>query len=490
MAIRRMIALERRFEREPELGEKVRAQIAEYERKGYAHKARLAELTSVEANRVWYLPLGIVTNPKKPGKVRLIWDAAAKVGGVSFNSKLLKGPDLLTPLPQVLCQFRQFPVAVCGDIMEMFHQIKIRAPDCQSQRFIFRNNPAEHPQIYVMDVATFGATCSPASAQHVKNLNAQEFATKFPKAAAAILNNHYVDDYLESFKTIQEAIEVVKEVKLVHSKGGFTLRHFLSNEAEVLCGIEEDGNEVTKTLALERGEKLESVLGMKWLPKEDVFVYSLGLRGDILQILKNEHIPSKREVLKVVMSLFDPLGFISFFIIHGKILIQDIWTRGTEWDEQIAEDLFERWRQWTSLFPELDALRIPRCYFRSPFPKSLGKIQLHMFVDASEKAYSCVAYFRLETEGTIQVAFVSAKTKVAPLKTVSIPRLELKAAVLGTRLANTIKDQHNFAIARQFMWSDAGVCLAWIRSKDHRRYHQFVSVRVVEILTSTEPQDW
>lgn len=134
MAIRRMLALERRFEREPELGEKVRSQIASYEQKGYAHKAKLEELTSVDSNRVWYLPLGIVTNPKKPGKVRLIWDAAAKVGGVSFNSKLLKGPDLLTPLPQVLCHFRQFPVAVCGDIMEMFHQIKIRFPDCQSQR--------------------------------------------------------------------------------------------------------------------------------------------------------------------------------------------------------------------------------------------------------------------------------------------------------------------------------------------------------------------
>lgn len=81
---------------------------------------------------------------------------------------LLKGPDLLSPLPKVLSQFRQFPVAVCGDIMEMFHQIKIRAPDNQSQRFLFRDSPSEYPSVYVMDVATFGATCSPASAQYIK----------------------------------------------------------------------------------------------------------------------------------------------------------------------------------------------------------------------------------------------------------------------------------------------------------------------------------
>lgn len=115
---------------------------------------------------------------------------------------------------------------------------------------------------------------------------------------------------------------------------------------------------------------------------------------------------------------------------------------------------------------------------------------MHIFVDASEVAYSCVAYFRSETEGLVQVAFVCGKTKVAPLKTISIPRLELKAAVLGTRMLNTIKEQHSLPIVRQFLWSDAGVCLAWIRSKDHRRYHQFVSIRVGEILTSTEPKDW
>lgn len=237
MAVRRLESLERRLNREPALQKCVRDQIADYERKGYAHRASLWELTSVDSKRVWYLPLGVVPNARKPGKVRLIWDAAAKVGDTSFNSQLLKGPDLLTPLPKVLCQLRQYPVAVTGDIMEMFHQIKIRAPDCQSQRFLFREQPTDPPRVYIMGVATFGSTCSPASAQYVKNLNAQEFTEEYPRAVTAIIDKHYVDDYLDSFETISEAVSVVNEVKLVHSKGGFTLRRFLSNEPAVLQGI-------------------------------------------------------------------------------------------------------------------------------------------------------------------------------------------------------------------------------------------------------------
>lgn len=178
----------------------------------------------------------------------------------------------------------------------MFHQIKIRKPDCQSQRFLFREQETDPPRIYVMDVATFGSTCSPASAQYIKNLNAEEFAEECPRAVAAIIHKHYVDDYLDSFETISEAVSVVNDVKLVHSKGGFTLRRFLSNEPDVLHGLGEAVQMESKNLDLERAGKVESVLGMKWIPNEDVFVYTFGAREEIFRILDNSHIPTKREV--------------------------------------------------------------------------------------------------------------------------------------------------------------------------------------------------
>lgn len=137
-----------------------------------------------------------------------------------------------------------------------------------------------------MDVATFGSTCSPASAQYVKNINACEYEKQYPQAAAAIKYGHYVDDYLGSFQTIEEAIRVVNEIKLVHSKGGFELRHFLSNEVEVLKGIGELPAHSTKDLLLERGTVSESVLGMRWIPAEDAFTYTFAMRDDLKSIFK------------------------------------------------------------------------------------------------------------------------------------------------------------------------------------------------------------
>ncbi|XP_062704441.1 uncharacterized protein LOC134286784 [Aedes albopictus] len=319
MATRRLVGLERKFAKQPQLGDRVREQIHDYERKGYAHRATQAELDSVDRSRLWFLPLGVVQHPRKQ-KVRLIWDAKATVGSVSFNSKLLKGPDLLTPLLAVLSSFRQFPAAVCGDIREMFHQIKIREQDRLSQCFLWRDTPSGDIKIYVMDVATFGSTCSPVSVQFVKDLNAAEFSEQYPRAAVAITKHHYVDDYLDSFQTVQEATEVVNEVKLVHSKGGFELRNFLSNSGEVLQGIGEKSGDPIKELALERAENTESVLGMKWMPSVDCFTYTVNFREDLQWILNRNHVPTKREILRVVMSLFDPLGLVSFFLIQGKVL--------------------------------------------------------------------------------------------------------------------------------------------------------------------------
>lgn len=225
----------------------------------------------------------------------------------------------------VLSRFRQYLVAVSGDIREMFHQLAVIESDQQAQRFLWREDPEKEPQVYVMDVLTFGSMSSPASAQYVKNLNASEFVNDYPRAAAAVQENHYVDDYLDSFATVEEAIRVVNEVKHIHSKGGFQLRKFKCNEVAVLRGIGELSDDECKELLLERGDLIESVLGMQWMPRDDVFVYSFTPRKDLQEILRPDHVPTKREALKVVMSLFDPLGFISFFLVHGKVLIQEIW---------------------------------------------------------------------------------------------------------------------------------------------------------------------
>ncbi|XP_055612169.1 uncharacterized protein LOC129758643 [Uranotaenia lowii] len=466
MAKRRMVSLERRLQKNPQLAFAVQQQVSSYLEKNYAHIATKEELAKTNPRRVWYLPLGVVQNPKKPGKVRLIWDAAARVNNISFNDMLLTGPDLLTSLPCILLRFRQRNIAVCGDIKEMFHQIRIRAQDSQSQRFLYRANPKDQPQVYVMDVVTFGATCSPFISQFIKNKNARDHAVDYPEAAEAIIKNHYMDDYLQSLDTVEEAVTRVLDVKYVHARGGFEIRNFLSNSPEVLTQIGESKLSEKKSLNLEPGveesDRAERILGMMWLPASDHLTFSTGLYAEISKFVGGEFKPTKR---------------------------QEIWKHGSEWDEQIPDELFEKWNQWSELLKDLDVVRVPRCFFSGMVSNEFESLQLHMFVDASEAAYACVAYLRVLHHNVPRCAFVTAKTKVAPLRPLSIPRLELQAALKGSREMNNICSSLDLHIKQRFLWTDSQTVLAWLRS-DSRKYHQFVSYRVGEILSTTTISEW
>ncbi|XP_055615090.1 uncharacterized protein LOC129761395 [Toxorhynchites rutilus septentrionalis] len=482
MAKRRLECFERRMKADPELRESVQRQIIEYLQSGYIHLATAAELKSADPGRVWYLPLGAVRNPKKPGKIRLVWDAAAKVQGVSFNSMLLKGSDLLTSLLEVLFGFRERKVAICGDLKQMFHQFRILPCDVHSQRFLYRKDPSHAIQVYVMDVGTFGSTSSPSQAQFIKNLNAEDHKNEFPRAAAAIVSKHYVDDYLDSFDSVDEAIKVALEVKQVHANGGFMIRNWLSNSEEVLRRVGDPGPDEAKLIEINKEKAVERVLGMSWIPKDDQFMYDVDLNV-------NGITPTKRNLLRCVMSIFDPLGLLSHFLVHGRIIIQDIWRTQAGWDEGVSGEIKEKSRRWIAGFEELSRMRIDRAYFPGFSSAEIGPLQLHVFTDASEDAYACVAYLRAEINGNIHCALVMSKAKVAPLKVLSIPRLELQGAVLGARVAKTIIASHSLSIVRRVLWTDSETVLAWIKS-DHRRYRQFVACRIGEILDKTNGEDW
>ncbi|XP_055613361.1 uncharacterized protein LOC129759847 [Uranotaenia lowii] len=489
MAVKRLECLERKMAKNPSLRENITKQLADYQAKGYAHQLTETEQKNSDLRRIWYLPLGVVINPKKPEKVRMIWDAAATVDGVSLNSMLLKGPDELVPLPWILFRFRQYPVAVTADITEMFHQILIDPKDQQAQRFLWRSDPESTPKIYVMNVATFGATCSPAAAQFVKNKNAKEYETSYPRAVEGIIHRHYVDDYVDSFETLEEASTVSSQVRMIHAAGGFNIRGWRSNYEEVLLSLGEKATQDIKTLDLE-SRNYERVLGMHWLPEEDLLAYSTTLPSELHDIIAKGDCPTKRQVLRCLMSFFDPLGLLAAFILHGKVLLQDIWRFGTEWDERIDKEAFAKWLRWTEQFKQISGLRIPRCYFDGVGNIRYQQTELHIFVDASEEAYAAAGYFRLpNSSGGFECCLVAAKTKVAPLKHWSIPRLELQAAVLGTRLKKCIMEGHTISAKRVVLWSDSSTVLAWIRS-DHRRFTQFVACRVGEILTTTNVSEW
>ncbi|XP_065087100.1 uncharacterized protein LOC135708850 [Ochlerotatus camptorhynchus] len=483
MAKRRLIGLERKLAKDPQLQEVVRRQIKEYQMKKYAHIATQEELAKSDPATVWYLPLNVVKHPHKPEKVRLVWDAAARVQGVSLNSELLKGPDMLSPLPSVLSPFRERRVGFGGDVKEMYHQLRIRKEDKQAQRFLFFTEPGDsEPQVYVMDVATFGSTCSPCSAQFIKNLNAEEFSGQFPDAFDAITNRHYVDDYYDSADTPSEAVKLAKEVKYVHSRGGFHIRNWVSNsEAFVQEMGEED---IVHTVHLkDKAAGTDRVLGIIWNTKDDTFSFVAPSRKN-----DDEH-PTKRGILSCVMSVFDPMGLLSPFTVLGKMLIQDLWRTGCEWDAPIDKISLVKWQNWVQQMSMIEAVRIPRAYFGDATTDQLREIQLHVFTDASEAAYGCAAYFRVVVRGEVRCVLVMSRTKVAPLKQLTVPRLELQAAVLGARLAKMVCSNHRIVITKQIFWCDSQTVLSWIRS-DQRRYKPFVGFRIGEILELTRLSDW
>ncbi|XP_058122772.1 uncharacterized protein LOC131293707 [Anopheles ziemanni] len=486
MAMKRYECLKKRMLKDPELAKAITQKMTEYEAKGYIR--RLTESEKLEKHpRDWYLPIFPVTNPNKPGKLRMVFDAAAKVRGVSLNTHLVTGPDQLTSLLSVLFKFREYHIAVAGDIREMFFQVKMKKEDQRSQMFLWgdQGNNAE-PATYAVAVMTFSAACSPSSAQYVKNINAERFEEQFPRAVSCIKNEHYVDDMLTSVETEEEAIELAEQVRLIHAQGGFEIRNWVSNSFNVAAHLrKEQPCDLSLNMCSETHK--EKVLGMWWDIATDSFTFRLSPKHD-KQLLSGERFPTKREVLRTLMMIYDPMGLIGCFLIFVKILLQEIWRAGLGWDQEIIGTISEKWSMWVTYLPEALKVSIPRCY-RNTTSASVQHVQLHVFCDASEYAMATVAYFRFKEGDTIECALIGSKTRVAPIKFASIPRLELQAALIGSRFSATILQEHRINIAKCVYWTDSKNVISWLRS-DHRRYSQFVAFRVGEILEHTEVTDW
>ncbi|XP_053683167.1 uncharacterized protein LOC128733540 [Sabethes cyaneus] len=486
MALKRLACLEKRMKRDPELAVAMNTRLKEYEEKGYIRRLSAVEQADRRPND-WYLPVFPVINPNKPGKIRMVFDAAAKVNGVSLNSVLLTGPDQLVSLLTVLFKFREFRFAVVGDIREMFFQVRMRVQDQRSQMILWNSgNPNEDPVTYVVSVMTFGAACSPSCAHYVKNLNADRFVERFPRAVESIKYEHYVDDMLCSVETEEEAVQLARDVRFVHSQAGFEIRNWLSNSSKVTASLQEDTT-TEKNINPCTEMATEKVLGMWWDTASDTFTFRLSPKHDA-KLLSGARMPTKREVLRTLMAIYDPIGLIGNFLMYLKILLQEIWRSGCAWDDEIAGSLAEKWLTWIAVLPDVRNVRVPRCY-RVITSANTTNVQLHIFCDASENGIAAVAYFRFEENGVIECAMIGSKTRVAPLKFLSIPRLELQAAVIGARLAGSIAGSHRIKISQQIFWTDSRDVVCWIRS-DHRRFSPFVAFRVSELLETTRVNDW
>ncbi|XP_036341132.1 uncharacterized protein LOC118750502 [Rhagoletis pomonella] len=487
MAERRLLSVERRMHQDAEFALRYKQEMSKYVAKGYARKLTSQEISAPYA-QAWYLPHFAVFNPSKSSKLRIVFDAAATVNKVSLNSVLLKGPEQAQPLIRILLQFRQGEIGVAADIREIFSQVKVRPMDQHAQRYLWRDGDSNQPiEEYMMTSMIFGAVCSTCIAEHVKNKNAERFRIQFPEAASIVINNHYVDDLVTSFHTPEHAIKICKQIVAINSEAGFELRNFISN-----CGyIEKAMNKTPLTtrevINMERNQTADKVLGMYWNTRDDTFEFHTKFHRVPQPVLEGIRAPTKRELLGIVMAVFDPFGLLANFLITTKIIIQDTWRLGIGWDEKLDAELAARWSRWWKEFPNIKEFQVPRYY--SPNISHSSRIELHIFADASQAAFAAVGYFRVVYDSSVDVTFVMGKTRTAPKRLLSIPRLELQAAVLGTRLSKLLVHNHEFKISRVLFWSDSQTVLQWVHSSE-RKYKPFVGHRISEIVSATSPEQW
>lgn len=487
-ALKRLLCTERKMDKDAEYAQTYCEKFLDQEKKGYIRKLT-SEEAAVHTARTWYLPHFGTANPNKPTKLRIVFDAAAKSHGVSLNDHLLTGPDLYNSLLYILLNFRIKKYAFTADIREMFLQVRIRPEDCHAQRLLWRGmDRHREPDVYEINVVFFGSSCGPCLAQEAKNRNALEFKESHPEAVSDIVELHYMDDYLGGADSIPEGIKLVQDVIHVHKQGGFAICGWTSNSREILhCLNSELVSENCKNLKLSDTTVCEKILGIFWDPNTDTFQFHTKFHKVDNDILTLKRRPTKREILKIVMSVFDPLGFLANFLIQGKVLLQDIWRIQIGWDNEIPDSLNGIWLQWVKDLHQICNFRIPRQYFT--LNRNDSQIQLHTFCDASEKCYAAVAYLRVQKGNNVESSFVCAKTRVAPLKPMSIPRLELQAALMAARLGGLLKESLRLNIQELYFWSDSKTVLHWIHS-EARRFKVFVSQRVGEIQELTNPSEW
>ena len=289
-----------------------------------------------------------------------------------------------------------------------------------------------------------------------------------------------MDDVLRAVSTSEAAIKLSKQLTELCARGGFNLTKFLSNDRRVLAEIPVE-KRATPSLDLDLDElPVNRALGIRWNIESDMFGFK------VLDLNKPN---TMRGMLSTIASVFDPLNFAAPVMLPAKQIMQALWRCRILWDQPISGEILTKWDNWKSNLHLLKEINVPRCYF-SRLDTEGVKLQLHHFCDASEVGYGTVSYLRIEyVDGFTECAFVIGKSRNAPVKSVSIPRLELQGALLAARMDSTIRKELDFKFEKVVFWTDSMIVLNYIRNES-RRFQTYVANRVTEIRELTDPYQW
>ncbi|KAK3739372.1 hypothetical protein QZH41_004769 [Actinostola sp. cb2023] len=487
-AMKRLKSTRRSLDKKPTMKD----QYFSFMKKIFEHgHAELVPEKNLKSNKpCWYLPHFGVYHPKKPDKIRVVFDSAAECNGISLNKLLLSGPDLTNSLLGVLLRFRQNPVAVVADIEQMFHSFKVKKEHRDFLRFLWYKDNDPHGDIaeYRMKVHIFGNTSSPAVANYGLRKTAEIGEAEFGSdAKISVERNFYVDDGLQSSPDPQSAIDLLRRTQAMLETANLRLHKIASSHAEVMEAFpSEDHANGLHELDFSKGPiPVQRSLGVHWILQSDSLTFRVSLEDKPF---------SRRGVLSIINSLYDPLGLAAPVTIKGKQLLRSMTadlnaSQPDQWDTPLPEEHKPAWKDWCNSLRYLEDLKLPRSYSNKSL-ETAARIELHTFCDASEMAIGAVSYLKvIEPDGKVQVAFVLGKAKLTPAHATTIPRLELCAAVMGVELAELIADELQVRLDSMTYYSDSKVVLGYI-TNDSRRFYTYVSNRVERIRRSSTPNQW
>lgn len=474
LAIKRFSSLEKKIERDNELKEMYHAFIREYLSLG--HMSRVYSDKEMNEPVAYYLPHhAVIKKTSLTTKLRVVFDASAPTNtGVSLNNQLMVGPKLQDDIFDILVRLRKYAVIITADVEKMFRQVWVAEEDQDLQRILWRFNPDEPIGHFKLNTITYGMACSGYLA--VKCLQ-QLSECEDDKVGRAIMKDFYMDDLLTGADTVEEAREIKKGISQVLASGGFILRKWSSNKPETLLTCDEPNVEHYIS-----GDSTSKTLGIRWNPHLDTLHYDCP--EDYGVLLDNK--VTKRIILSLISQIFDPLGLLAPVIIKAKLVLQLLWKEKVGWDEEVPQGVLVPWLNLREEFQKLKVFQIERqviCTGSRDF-------QIHGFCDASQKAYgACIFVRSVDQKGDCHVRLLCSKSRVAPLKVISLPRLELCGALLLAKLVKAVLQAIDINPSQIRYWSDSSIVLSWL-SREPSTWTTFVANRVAEIQTLSGGNQW
>ncbi|XP_037811070.1 uncharacterized protein LOC119603189 [Lucilia sericata] len=470
-ALHRFKTLERKLKKLPD----IKAQYAEFMSE-YIALNHMSLISPQSEPKKYFLPHHCVHKIDSTStKLRVVFDGSAKTtSGLSLNDILYAGPTIQPKLFNTLLRYRFFKVALSGDICKMYRCVRLSYPDDYLQCILWRADESEEIKTYKLNTVTYGT--KPAAFLAIRTMHqlATEEEGKFSLAAKIVRRDFYVDDMISGGDTVEEAMEIRQQVAALLQTGNFFIRKWCSNVPAVLNEVPPDQCE--QFLKFKDGTDVTKTLGLVWDPKSDNFIFSF-------TPVDNCKVINKRSILSSIARLYDPLGLIGPVITKAKIFMQHLWKLQLQWDESLPQSLHLSWLEYISKFDSIHYFTFPR-YVSTPN----SKIEIHAFCDASLAAYGVCVYIRTELDGVVKLSLLCSKSRVSPLKSLTVPKLELSAACLLAELVDVIINTLPFDCVVH-CWSDSMVVLSWLREQPSN-FNVFVSNRVSRIQTLTSQMSW